>query len=326
MPLILGVDGGGSKTHAVLVNEHGNTLGSGVSGCGNHQVSGVKVALENIRTAAETVLEEADVSPQQVTFVQYALAGADREHDLNILRPALAKLPFPDWDVVRDTMAGLRLGSPNNIGVVLVCGSGTNAMGRSGTGLTKQTGGFGYLFGDAAGGSHMAIETFRAAIRSFEYRERPSILPSLVSTYLGFNTMEQVVNHYLDRELSTVPVDLTLVLHEAAAQGDSLAIEILRSTGRELGLAANSVARRLGGWDGETFPVVLVGSVVQKARSPHLLSELERTVRMENPKAAFVIPELAPVYGAILLGMDRLGIRADEEFVQKFVSHGAREA
>lgn len=325
MPLILGVDGGGSKTHAVIVDEQGEKLGSGVSGCGNHQGAGVQAALENIRRAAFAALKEAGVSPLEVSFVQYGLAGADREHDFNILRPALGQLPFKNWDVVCDTMEGLRTGSPDNTGVVLVCGAGTNAMGRTHTGVTVQTGGFGYLFGDTAGGYHMAIETFRAAVRSYEYRERPSILPALVSQHLGFQTMEQVMNHYLDMELNTVPFDLTLVLHKAAEQGDCLAIEILKTIGRELGLAANSVVRRLGGWQTEQLPVVLVGSVIQKGRSPHLLGELERTVRAENAGSYFIIPEMALVYGAILLGMDRLGISTKADLMEKFVSHGGYE-
>lgn len=320
--IILGVDGGGSKTYAVVVDEQGNKLGSGVSGGGNHQGPGVEAALANIYQAALDSLSEAGLSTRDVTFVQYGLAGADREYDFNILRPALATLPFEAWDVVCDTLEGLRIGSAHNVGVVLVCGSGTNAMGRNRAGQTVQTGGFGYLFGDTAGGHHLAVETFRAAVRSFEYREKPSLLQGMVAGFLGFESMEQVVNYYLDHELGEVPADLTLVLHKAAAEGDEVSIGILEHTGRELGLAAKSVVRRIGGFDGDAFPVVLVGSVLQKGRSPHLLGALEETVRAEYPEACFVIPEMAPVYGSILLGMVRLGLPITDELMKKFASYG----
>ena len=322
MHIILGVDGGGSKTYAVVVDESGNKLGSGVSGSGNHQGPGVDVALANIRQAALDALAQAGLSPEDVSFVQYGLAGADREYDFNILRPALATLPFEKLDLVCDTLEGLRTGSDDNVGVVLVCGSGTNAVGRNRNGTTVQTGGFGYLFGDTAGGYHLAVETFRAAVRSVEYREQPSLLPERVAQFLGFPSMEQVITYYLDGELEEVPADLTLVLHQAAAEGDEVSIRILEDMGRELGLAAKSVVRRLGGFDGDEFPVVLVGSVLQRGRSPHLLGALKDTVRTEYPEALFVIPEMAPVYGAILLGMTRLDLPITDELTKKFAAYG----
>lgn len=322
MRKILGVDGGGSKTYAVLVDELGNRLGQGVAGCGNHQGPGMDVAKENIQLAMSQALTEAGLEPEDITYVQYGLAGADRPYDFSIIRPALATLPYPRWDVVCDTYEGLRTGSPTNVGVVLVCGSGTNAVGRTQSGETAQTGGFGYLYGDTAGGQFLAEETFRAAVRSYEYREGPSLLPDMVSEALGFASMEEVYNHYLDNEIYHVPLHLTLLLHEAAARGDGLAIRILVDTGRELGNAANSVVQRLGGFGDEPFPVVLTGSVLQQGRSSYLLESLEREVRRKNKSAYFVIPEMAPVYGAIMLGMDHLGIRVTDDMLAQFISYG----
>ncbi|MDQ0190275.1 N-acetylglucosamine kinase [Alicyclobacillus cycloheptanicus] len=324
MTIILGVDGGGSKTHAVVVDAEGNRLGEGLAGCGNHQISGVDIAVANLRQAVEGALRQAHLEPTDVDFVQYGLAGADRDRDFQILRPALAALPFRTWDVVCDTLAGLRNGSPDYVGVVLVCGSATNAMGRNRL-QTVQTGGFGALFGDAAGGAYLSEQTFRSAVRSWDYRDVPSILPDAVARHLGFPAMEPLLAYYLDHDIRTVPLSLTLVLHEAAEARDELAIRILRDTGHELGLAANSVVRRLGGFEGERFPVVLVGSILQKGRSPYLLRTLQETVRRENPDADFVLPQMAPVYGAVLLGMDCLGVPVTEHITAKFASYGGHE-
>lgn len=322
MRYILGVDGGGSKTYAVVVDENGNKLGSGVAGCGNHQVRGVECAITHISNAVKSALTESSLQPGDVTFVQYGLAGADREKDFQILRPALAALPFQNWDVVCDTMEGLRSGSMDNTGVVLVCGSGTNAMGRNREGNMVQTGGFEYLYGDAAGGHFLAREAFRAAVRSWELREAPTVLTELIPKRFGMHDMAEVYNDFLDRDVTSVPADLTVLLHEAARLSDQVARNILRRTGRELGLAANSVIRRLGGFGGEEIPVVTVGSVIQKGRSEDLLDSLLETVHSKNPEAKLVIPEMAPVYGAVLLGMDHLGIPVLDAMYEKFVQYG----
>lgn len=327
MALVLGIDGGGSKTRALLTDEAGHKLGEGLAGCGNHQATGIDRTLEEIRTAAEGALAQAGVAADAVDTVIYGLAGADREKDFNILRPALAALPFRDWDVVCDTITGLRTGSPSGAGVVLVCGTGTNAAGRNRKGETVQTGGMGYFYGDAAGGSHLAAETFRAAVRSWELREVPSRLTADVPAALGYADMDALVNDWLDRDIYHAPNDLCLVLHRTAEAGDELAARLLRECGRELGLAAASVILRLGGADafgsaGTPVPVVLTGSVLQRGRSPHLLAGLEEALQAQSGGAPYelVIPSLDPVYGAVMLAMDRLGLPVTAETTARFAA------
>jgi N-acetylglucosamine kinase-like BadF-type ATPase len=321
MRYLMGVDGGGSKTYTVITDQYGNKVGHGLSGRGNHQVHGIQTALTNIIESIENALSSAGLDYKDISFAQFGLAGADREKDFSILRPALNTLPLKSFEVVCDTFEGLRIGSRNNNGVVLVCGSGTNAAGRNKEGNVIQTGGMGYLYGDAAGGTHMAKETFRSAVRSWELREIPSTLTEKVPAFFGFHCMEQLVNDFLDRDIYDVPGELTIVLHEAAVEGDLLAIHILRKTGEELGIAANSVIKRLGGFEGETIPVVLVGSVLQKARNKHLLEAMEATIARENHDISIIIPDMEPVYGAILLAMDYLGIETSEDIIRKFRSY-----
>jgi len=311
MTFVMGVDGGGSKTHAVIADAAGHVRGEGRSAGCNHQMIGIDLAIRNLKEAVEKALGAAGLAGEELDYVHYALAGADREADFRILRGAISQA-FPSirrWDLTSDAMAGLRTGTPDHIGVVLINGSGTNAVGRSKDGRIVQIGGFGYLYGDCAGGEMMAIETFRHAIRSWEEREIPSILTRKVPEFLGYRSMEQMVDDYLDRQVASVPGELTIVLHEAAEEGDELAIRLLKLTGRELGLAAESVIRRMGDFGiDRAIPIVLVGSVFRKGRSPWLLSELKQTVQAEHPDTTFVLPKLEPVYGAVLLAMDGAGL------------------
>lgn len=323
MSYILGVDGGNSKTFTVITDENGTLLGRGLAGCGNHQVPGLQVALENIMISVDIALQQAGLTYEDIEFAQFGLAGADRQRDFDILLPGLATLPFSKWDVVCDTYEGLRAGSPDNRGVVLVCGSGTNAAGRNREGLMVQTGGFGYLFGDRTGGGDLARETFSHAVRSWDLREPPSILTDKVAKYFGFANMEEVYDHFLDNDIYEVPRDLTLILHEAADEGDELAIRLLRRAGDELGRGANSVIRRLGGFPGESIPIVMVGSVVQEGRNPHLLGALREKIAEENESFEFIIPKMAPVYGSVLLAMDHLGVPVTETITNRFNDYGS---
>ncbi|GIQ68796.1 ATPase [Xylanibacillus composti] len=321
MSFIMGVDGGGSKTFTVITDAAGNLAGEGFALGANHQTIGIDNAKTHIVESMNEALKSAGLKLSDLSYIQYALAGADRESDYRILRPALAQIPAARWGLECDTMAGLRSGSPDNAGVVLVCGSGTNAVGRSRSGKVVQTGGFGYLYGDNAGGSRMAVETFRAAVRSWDQRDIPSVLVEKVPAYFGFENMEALYNDFLDRQKGNVPVDLTIVLHEAVKDGDQLAIRILAKVGEELGLSANSVLKRIGDFGIDKVPIVLIGSVFQKGRSSHLLQALKQTVLEENANVEFVIPEMEPVFGAVLLGMDHLKISVRPDIIEKFNSY-----
>jgi len=319
--IIMGVDGGGSKTYTVITDENGKLLGEGNGTGTNYQKTGLETAMDQVLKSMKDALASAELQFEDISFVQYTLAGADRPIDLKNLESGLKRFPVKSWGLACDTMAGLRSGSPDNVGVVLVCGSGTNAFGRSKSGTVIQTGGFGYLYGDSAGGNHMALETFRAAVRSWERRERPSMLTRSVPVHLGYASMEAMLNDFLDRQVSKVPTELTILLHEAADAGDVLAVQLLSHAGRELGLAANSVMQRIGEFGVEEIPIVLIGSVFQRGQSPHLYNALTETVGLFGRKVRFIVPSMEPVYGAVLMGMDRMNIPVTPEVLARFDSY-----
>ncbi len=322
MSYIMGVDGGNSKTYTVITDSSGKKLGFGIAGFGNHQVN-LEVAIKNIRDSINQALNQAHLNEEDIDFVQFGLAGADRERDYKILDEALKKFPFKNWEVVCDTIEGLRTGSPENTGVVLVCGSGTNAAGRNHNGTIVQTGGFGYLYGDGAGvgGHSLAIEAFRTAIRAWEFREEKTVLTEMVPKALGFETVETMFNSFLDNNMRQIPAELSIILHQAAETGDKVSIRILENCGTELGIAGLSVIRRLGLVE-KNVRVVLVGSVIQKGKNPYLLNAIESTISKQGYKADFVIPTMAPVYGSMLIGMDHLGIEIQDSIIDQFSRYG----
>lgn len=320
---LAGVDGGGSKTFAIVTDDHGTVMGSGMSGCGNHQIIGVKEAVANIRSALWGALAQAGISAEQLAFVQFGLAGADRRFDMERIYPEIYRqLSLPRWEVVCDTMEGLRAGSPENIGVVLVCGSNTNAAGRNRLGETVQVGGFDILFGDRAGGYYLAAQAFARAVRSWEGREPYSDLVERIPAALGFGSFEEMINRYLDDETQTAPIELSLIVHQSAETGDWLSCQLLENMGKELGISAVAVIRKLGGFKEEAVPIVLTGSILQSGRNSLLLNALVKETEAENSLCTIIIPEVAPVFGAIMLAMDRLDISVTDEIKENLERYG----
>ncbi|MDP9185507.1 MAG: ATPase, partial [Actinomycetota bacterium] len=66
MTNVLGMDGGGRKTYAVLTDEDGAMLGAGESGASNWEIAGIEGAATALVTAASAALEAADTPPDGV--------------------------------------------------------------------------------------------------------------------------------------------------------------------------------------------------------------------------------------------------------------------
>lgn len=314
MGYYLGIDGGGSKTLALVSDESGRILGRGMSGCGNHQV-GADLADRNIRKAAEDALAEAGIGKEDIDFALFGLAGADREADFAILRPMIAAMGFARTDIVCDTVIGMRAGTRQSDGVVLICGSGTNCYGINARGDELQVGGFGYTYGDFGGGSDLAVEVFRSVIRSWEGREAETELTRLTLDAMGYPDVERMFHGTLD-EGKRPPHTLAKLLFQASPT-DSVARAILERQGTELGKAASAVIRKLG-MEADVFDVVLAGSVLTRGEREYVLPFVEREVKAAAPCSRLQVLELEPAAGALLLAMERDGRTVEPEVYERF--------
>ncbi|GGF62144.1 kinase [Paenibacillus albidus] len=314
MNYYLGVDGGGSKTLAVISDATGHIMGRGSSGCGNHQ-AGAATAETNIRQAVEDALIQAGLTKENITYSLFGLAGADREADFQILRPMIARLGLERHDIVCDTVIGLRAGTRQPSGVVVICGTGTNCYGINGRGQELQVGGFGYTFGDFGGGSDLAIEAFRSVIRAWEGREEPTRLAQAILEQLGYASEEVMFHHFLDNGLR-VPHDIAKLLFQVA-EHDEIARGILSRQGRELGIAASAVIRKLG-MEQDHFDLVMAGSILTRGESRYVVPFIEAEVRLAAPDCQLKMLTQEPVAGALLMAMEKSGHPVEEVIYAQF--------
>ncbi|MFD2331243.1 N-acetylglucosamine kinase [Cohnella sp. GCM10020058] len=304
MKYYLGVDGGGSKTYALVADEQGRVVGKGKSGNGNHQIDR-EGARRNIREATEMALASAGITREQVASACFGLAGADRETDFRILRPMIGELGFAKHEIHCDTIIAMRAGTSRPYGVVLICGSGTNGAGLSPAGESLQVGGFTYMTGDFGGGTALAVEAFRTVIRAWDGREAETALTPLVLAETGYSTAEAMFHDYLDRDLQP-PLSLAKLLFEAAEGGDAAAQAILRKQGEESGRQASAIIRRLGMSD-ETFDVVMAGSILTRGKGDWVHAGIRQAVAAAAPNASVVKLAVEPVVGALWLAFESDG-------------------
>jgi N-acetylglucosamine kinase-like BadF-type ATPase len=296
--LLLGVDGGNTKTVALVARQDGAVVGLGRAGCSDIYNAG-KQAVENIVSA----VEQGSAGP--FSAGAFSLAGADWPEDFALYRtalPARLAIEHPPL-VVNDAIGGLRAGTSDGVGVAVICGSAA-AIGAGAPGRRFWHASW-WL--DLGGAGELGERAIRAVVRAELGIERPTALTDKVLAFLGLGSVAELLHAFTARTPATrVKRDrLAPLVLDAAAAGDEVALMIVQTLGRGLGRFARVAARQVE-LDPSGQPLVLAGGVLRH-RSPVLAD----AIAAEIPDAVRTPAEFEPAVGALLLAFDELGIEPD---------------
>ena len=188
--LALGVDGGGTKTDAVICDTTGTVLGFGTSGRGNWEYDGIEVATASLGEAVAMAFVAPPMStPAQIASSVFALAGLDWPVDVERLAPVVAGFGLGGpCELVNDAFAALRAGCRHRHGVVSVAGTGSVTAGRNQRGSTFRTMAIGY--GERGGGSDLVHEALDAIARTRHGQAPHTLLEDRFLEALGFSTAD----------------------------------------------------------------------------------------------------------------------------------------
>jgi N-acetylglucosamine kinase-like BadF-type ATPase len=311
MRYFLGVDGGNSKTLAVVGDETGRVLGMGRSGGSNHQGIGLPMAMDRIREPSETAFAMAGLAPSQISAAFYALAGADLPEDFELLQPAMVRLDLAaDAAVDNDSIASLRSGSDEPNAVVVGWGAGVNGAGRNAFGKAVRLPALGWYSGDWGGGGDLGQEAIFLVARAHDLRGEPTALTGPILKALGVQDVDEMVSRIYHSDERRVDVGgLAPIVFSVANAGDRVARQLVERSGVEIAVTARALLRRL---DLIATPadVVLAGSVF-KAECSLLMDTVRTQLAEMAPKARIVRPNVEPVIGALFCAMDMAHVPVD---------------
>ncbi|NUQ66541.1 MAG: N-acetylglucosamine kinase [Pirellulales bacterium] len=304
--LILGIDGGGSKTVALLaaVAPTGPpaAIGRGASGAVNIQSVGTATALENLDHAVATAFRDARIEPGKIAAAVLCLAGSAREENQRVFRSWADNRALAErFEITSDALPVLAAASPEGWGVALISGTGSFAFGRNAAGSSARSGGWGFLFGDEGSGYWIALAALRAVAQAADGRGPQTRLVETVLERLGIRTPQELVSavypNAADRAWIASMAELVV---EADREQDEIARTILDDAASQLAAMVAAVAYRLDFAD-RAFPLGLAGGVILRGgMTDRLKAQLRR--RDLCPSALHPVPE--PVTGAVKLAYD----------------------
>ncbi|NLX70358.1 MAG: kinase [Clostridiales bacterium] len=304
MKYFLGIDAGGSKTEALILDERGNIVGFGRSGPGNYESVGIEKAKENWLLAIEQA--KSGVEIENFEAACFGLAGADFPEDFEMLGQVVASLGITqNYSVENDTAIALKAGNPEFWGVLIVMGAGTNGYGRTRDGRNFRYYGEGYAFGDWGGGSWVVQEMLHMAFRSYDGRGEKTLLEDEVLSYFQYDNYDEFAKAlYYNRIPRDKIIHMAPLLFELASKGDRVALNIAFRVCDEVVTMARAVIKRLELLDHEV-PVVLAGSLFKGA--PWMIEYISAKLHAYVPKAGVKLLTAKPVVGAALLAWESAG-------------------
>ncbi len=258
MKYVIGVDGGGTKTLALLGDIDGHVIARGVSGASNYNAVGFEAACVALEEAIDLAQKD---HPGEISAICFGLAGVGRPDDIEQFQYwAVNRFPGVTVKVVNDAEILLAIGSPTGAALALICGTGSIVYGRTTTGELIRAGGWGYLFGDEGSGYAIGVAALRAVIQEYDGRGPATVLTELVLERRGLSSPAELVRSIYGAGSPRLEVaSLSDLVEQAASQGDSVALAILEEAARELSRTVAVVYPKLGT---ATAPLVISGGTI----------------------------------------------------------------
>ncbi|MGI8483269.1 MAG: BadF/BadG/BcrA/BcrD ATPase family protein [Thermomicrobiales bacterium] len=301
MSFVLGVDGGASKTIALLATSDGEIVGSSRRAGSSIYEGDPGEMLANAVDACRDAMVMAGISEVEIAASVFSMAGADWPEDFALIQSELRDKGLGRRiTVVNDAVGGLRTGSSTGPAVAVICGTGAGTAARNAEGQIWHS-----SFWQGGGGAvDLTNEALRAVYRAESGIDSPTMLTSAVLAFTGFDHVEPLLHHLTAR--GGVPssryAGLARVLLDIASAGDPKAREIVASFGALLGEDAVTASRQVD-IDQMSFELVLGGSVF-KHPEPLLADSLVTRVREHCPAFTLIRNPFEPVVGALLLAFD----------------------
>jgi N-acetylmuramic acid 6-phosphate etherase len=298
--LLIGIDGGGSKTLALMADEDGRVLGRGAAGSSNYQSMGAAAAQDALNEA----IAAACLAVGPPAALCLGLAGVDRPEDRAFVQGWLARaMPGIPAAIVNDAKLVLAAGTPEGWGAALICGTGSIAYGEDAEGRRARAGGWGYLMGDEGSGYAIGQAALRAVLRAFDGRGAQTALTRAVLAHWGLSAPPDLVGRVYRENLAPADLAALAPLVEAAATSeDAVSQEILRGAGHELALAVKAVVRSLT--LPEPTPCALAGGLIVRGEAMRLA--FVEAARVIGLRLDPVTPVAEPAQGAVRLARELL--------------------
>lgn len=297
MSFYLAIDAGGTKTDYLLADdtrEFARTRGGTIKRMRTDEDS----AAANLDRALAELTAISGIPMSAIARTCIGTAGETVPLVTDFLRTSFAIRVAGELLLLGDVQIALDAAFPDQPGVLVLAGTGSNVAGRDCFGTVTNAGGWGPALADQGSGHRIGHQALRALFRAIDEGRTTHLLPSVLELW-QLDSVDRIVafaNHLPSPDFSL----LTPLVLRCAEQGDAVAASVLKQEGEDLGHLACLVVRRIKLTSTDTAwlpPLAFAGSIMQNVRPVRqsLISAVDR----EFPGIRTLDGIVDPVVGAL---------------------------
>jgi N-acetylglucosamine kinase-like BadF-type ATPase len=260
MNLILGIDGGGTRTRASILA--GDKL---LAHAENGSIKRLRVGAEAAETHLRALLKEvyAQAGVTGVYAASVGVASASMPGTAEWITAVFHDFAVERSEVVGDEVIALDAAFRGGPGILQIAGTGSNTIGRAPDGSRETAGGWSSHLGDEGSGYWIGLHSLRRALKAHD-REQPTQVLEKIGEIWGTPDLDDLVN-LGDSTPGPDFAALAPAINELAEAGDPVAVEVLRQAAADLVefvLLVRAKLRRKHAIAGEV-PVAWTGGVIE---------------------------------------------------------------
>ena len=310
MPVILAIDGGGSRTRCLAISRDGQLVGEGASGPSNHLLIAEDIVRHSLLEATDKALEQGGLLHEDVVCVSAGLAGVDYDQaGAREMEEMFRGIGFTRMVINGDRVvahAGALGGRP---GVLALAGTGSCILGIGANDERVKVGGWGPVYGDEGSAYRIGQMALRAAARAYDGRGSQTALVNALLRALKLHDFKETVERiYVERMEPRQIAALSRVAYEVAESGDQTARAIFTQAGEELAEGIAAAIKKLA-FDGTDLLVSYQGSILE--RCSLVCERFCQSLRQSFPAITIIPPRYKPVIGAFIIGCQSTGWKPD---------------
>lgn len=249
MKYYLGIDGGGSKTTAVVFDENGCFVKKAVG----ESINYYSVGMEKARNNMQAVIDELAVDSFESAFIGMSALN-ERAGEDTTARFASGIIKSNKTTMDSDLYIALEAMACGGECAVVISGTGSMAVLRNADGSVSHAGGWGYILGDEGSGYVIGLEGIKAAIRSAEGGEETALF-TLCLEHFGIKDIYELIDLYYDKGVERkITAAFAKSVFDLALSGDKVASDIIDRQAHELSLTVKALLKdkqcKIGLWGG----------------------------------------------------------------------------
>ena len=305
-PLVVGVDGGGSRTRVLLSDAAGTVLAR-VEGSASALRPGEEhAAAEVIKALIGEALAAAERTESRPAVCVVGVAGAGQERAAQALWSALAKHRVADdVSVQADAVIAMDDAFGDSAGVLLIAGTGSVAYSKAPDGRLERCGGWGPNVGDEGSAHWLGRRALSVVTAATDGREPETALTGAILTALELETLEGVIPWAATAAPGAYAL-LAPVVAQVAATGDLRANALISFCVEELALHVRTLARRCFSDERASIPVAFAGGLL--SRGSLVRKRLEQRLKSAVPGAVIRSDDVDAARGAVRRARRLLGV------------------